>query len=147
MARRSFYAKGKWADARSINSIITDYKKFVGVVEADCERIMKGAADITLKHTMPFVPRETGALAASARAEAVKTAKGWAGIVSFGGEDYPVAPTENAPDGIVNYAVIVNYDLTKNHPVGEAMFLEKGAMASKGEVDAYIIGELKKIEP
>lgn len=147
MARRSTFARGKWADSRSINAIITDYRAFVGVVEAETFRIMQGAADITLEYILPYVPIETGALYESGKAEAVKTAKGVAANVSFGGPDNPVTPTKNAPQGIVDYAAVVNYDSSKEHTSGEDMFLEKGMMESKAEVDAYIRGELRKIKP
>ena len=60
--RRSQYARGKWADARSMNSILTDYQRFKGVVEEEAMRIMQGAAEITLDYVKPYVPIETGAL-------------------------------------------------------------------------------------
>lgn len=146
MAKRARYARGKWSDQRSINAIITDYKKFVGVVEAESLRIMENAAIMTLGYVLPLVPVETGALKASGRAEAIRTPKGVAALVSFGGPDNPVSPTKNAPDGIVFYAVVVNYDGSKSHEFGEDLFLEKGTMASKQEVDAYIVSELRKIK-
>lgn len=147
MARRARFARGKWSDPRSINAIITDYKKFVDVVESEAFRIMEGAAVMTLGYILPMVPVETGALKASGRAEAIKTAKGVAAVVSFGGPDNPVTPTKNAPDGIVFYAPVVNYDGTKSHEFGEDMFLEKGTLLSKQDVDAYIVSELRKIKP
>lgn len=147
MARRSQFAKGKWADARSINSIITDYQRFKDVVESEAMRIMEGAAEITLEYVKPYVPVETGALLESGTAQAVKTSKGVAALVSFGGPDSPVKPTKNAPAGIVDYAAVVNYDTTKVHANGEDMFLEKGTLESKDEVDAYIMRELRKIKP
>lgn len=145
--RRSTFARGKWADARSINAILTDYKAFVGVVEDECERIMGEAAKIVLDYTLPLVPEETGALKASGKAEAVRTRKGVAAVVSFGGPDNVVEPTKNAPTGIVDYAAVVNYDIEKMHDSGEALFLEKGASAAKEDVDAFIMAELRKIRP
>jgi len=145
--RRSTFARGKWADSRSINAILTDYRAFVGVVEEEVFDIMQEAAEITLSYVLPLVPVETGALYASGKAEAVRTSKGVAAVVSFGGPDNPVKATVNAPTGIVDYAPIVNYDTTKNHPHGTAMFLEKGTLAAKEEVDAYIMQRLKAIRP
>lgn len=145
--RRAQYARGKWADARSINSIITDYKNFVDVVEEEAMRIMQGAAEITLDYVKPYVPIDTGALLESGTANAVKTSKGVAALVSFGGPENPVKPTKNAPAGIVDYAAVVNYDVTKIHAIGEDQFLEKGTLESKDEVDAYIMRELRKIKP
>lgn len=147
MAKRSFVARGKWKDNRSINGIITDYKRFVGVVEADAMRIMETAAKMTLDATLPYVPLATGALRESGRAEAVKTSKGVAAQVSFGGPNAQVTPTKHAPYGVVDYAAVVNYDLTKQYAVGGPMFLEKGALESKSAVDAFIMTELRKIQP
>lgn len=146
MARRSFVAKGKWSGNRSINAIVTDYKNFVGVVNSEVERIMQGAADMTLEATLPYVPVETGALKESGVARTIKTSKGVMAVVSFGGDNTPVKPTKNAPAGFVDYAVVVNYDTAKAHPNGEAMFLEKGSLESKSKVDAYIMNELRKIK-
>lgn len=145
--RRAFFAKGKWTDNRSINGIITDYKAFIGVVEEECERIMQRAAEITLDHIKPYVPVETGALLESGRAQAVKTSKGVAALVSFGGPDAPVKPTKNAPTGFVDYAVVINYDTDRKGATGEPFFLETGTAEAKDEVDQYIMTELRKIKP
>lgn len=145
--RRSTFARGKWSDARSINSILTDYRAFVGVVESECFRIMQEAADMTLEFILPLVPVETGALKASGKAEAIQTSKGVAAVISFGGPDNMVEPTKNAPTGIVDYAAVVNYDTEKAHEEGEDLFLEKGTALAKEDVDAFIMSELRKIKP
>lgn len=145
MAKRVIYGKG--GKVRSINSMTTDYKRFVDVVEADTRRIMEGAAQITLNHILPLVPVETGALKESGTARAVKTKKGVAAVVTFGGKENPVSPTKNAPAGIVDYANYVNYDTSLEHIVGESLFLEKGTASAKQEVDAYIIREYRKVQP
>jgi hypothetical protein len=146
MARRNFVARGQFPGNRSVNTIVSDYKKFVGVVESEVFRIMQTVAEMTLEATLPFVPEQYGGLRESGRAEAIQTPKGVMARVSFGGVDAPVTPTPNAPTGFVNYAAIVNYDITKEHPVGESLFMEKGALNSKDEVDAYIKSELRKIK-
>lgn len=143
MARRVIYGKGN--SARSLNSLTADYKRFVGVVEADTRRIMLGAAQITLNATLPLVPYETGALRESGTARAVKTRKGIAALVTFGGKENPVSPTKNAPAGIVDYATVVNYDTSLEHLVGESLFMEKGVAASREEVDQYIVREYRKL--
>ncbi len=147
MARRTFVARGQFPGNRSINTIVSDYKAFIGVVESEMLRIMQTAADMTLEATLPFVPEEYGGLRESGRAEAVETPKGVVARVSFGGPDAAVTPTPNAPTGYVNYAAVVNYDITRTHPVGQSLFMEKGALESKDEVDAYIKSELMKIAP
>lgn len=147
MARRNFVARGRFPGNRSANTIVSDYKRFVGIVESEVFRIMQHAADMTLEATLPFVPIEYGGLRQSGRAEAVRTARGVVARVSFGGEDVSVGITPNTPAGVVDYAIVVNYDLTKTHTTGESMFMEKGALTSKQAVDEYIKSELKKLKP
>lgn len=129
---------------RVIQSYVTDYKAFVGRTNREVRSIMLGAAKIVLRNTLPLVPVDTGALRESGRAKVLKTNKGYAGIVSFGGEDAPVTPTRNAPEGIVDYATYVNY-AKRDLVTGEHMFLEKGSQASKDEVNVYIVNRLRKI--
>jgi hypothetical protein len=147
--RRTQFAKGGSGrtDVRSLNSILTDYKRFVGVVEEEAKRIMQHAAGMVLEATIPLTPKDTGALRASGKAEAVKTAKGVAGVVSFGGPDNPVAPTSNAPGGVVNYAIMIHEDLERAYRVGGPKYLERGGLEVKSKVDAYVMSELRKITP
>lgn len=147
MAQRTTFARGEFPGSRSINTVVTDYKKFVGVVEAECFRIMQTAAEMTLEQILPLVPVQYGGLKESGRAKAVRTAKGVMAQVSFGGPDAPVTPTPNAPSGIVNYAAVVNYNTEGPHASGQAFFMEEGTANSKGEVDDYIKAEIKKITP
>jgi hypothetical protein len=141
--RRTQFAKGGSGrtDVRSLNSILTDYKRFVGVVEEEAKRIMQHAAGMVLEATIPLTPKDTGAL------RAVKTAKGVAGVVSFGGPDNPVAPTSNAPGGVVNYAIMIHEDLERAYRVGGPKYLERGGLEVKSKVDAYVMSELRKITP
>lgn len=147
MARRNFVARGEFPGNRSIETIITDYKRFVGLVETEVERIMQNVAEMTLEATLPYVPVQYGGLKESGRAKIMRTDKGVMAMVTFGGDDVHVKPTPNAPLGIVTYAAVVNYDMNKIHNNGQAMFLQAGASDSKDQVDAYIKSELKKINP
>lgn len=149
-SRRTIFAGGSTGLGRdrSINLIVTDYKKFIGVVEEEAERILLVAANMVLEATLPYVPHHTGALKESGRARVIKTAKGLAAVVSFGGPDAPVTPTANAPGGVVWYAPMVHEDLQKYPLVtGEPYFLVKGGNDSKADVDAYIRSELRSISP
>lgn len=147
MARRATFARGKWTGNRSINSITTDYRAFIGVLEAEAMRIMGRAADMQLDATLPLVPMDTGALRESGRAKAIKTSKGIAALVTFGGPDAQVKPTKNAPAGVVDYAAVVNYDMNVTRSIGGPMFLENGAAEAKDAVDSFIMSELKRIKP
>lgn len=147
MVNRVSFARGAYPGTRSINTLLTDYKAFVGVVESETYRIMEQAALITLSHILPLVPVQYGGLRQSGRAIAIRTPKGIAAQVSFGGIDAPVTPTPNAPTGIVTYAAIVNYDAEREYNTGQAFFMESGTADSKDEVDAFIKKELKKVKP
>lgn len=132
---------------RQLNSILTDYKRFIGVVDEEAERIMQGAAEIVLRYTIPLTPLATGALRESGKAEARRYPKGWAGVVSFGGAENPVTPTSNAPEGVVNYAIKVHEDLERTYNVGGPKYLEQGGQMALHEVDMFVVGELRKIRP
>lgn len=147
--RRTLVAGGKSGrkDVRSVRSVLTDYKRFMGIVEAEALRIMLGAAEIILEHTIPHTPLATGALRASGKAESYVSVRGVVGVVSFGGEHNPVTPTSNAPTGIVTYALKVHEDLERSYGVGGPKYLEIGGIEAKEAVDNYVIGEFKKIKP
>jgi hypothetical protein len=147
--RSTRYARGGSGknNSRSINTILSDFKRFAGVVDEQAERIMGDAADIVLRHTLPLTPEATGALRSSGRTFTIKTGKGYAGVVTFGGPDNPVTPTPNAPTGIVNYAIMVHEDLERSYNVGGPKYLERGAMSARKEVDDYVVNELRKIKP
>jgi len=156
--RSTVFTRGKTGveNPRSIAAILTDYQKFVKVTNKESKRIMFGAAEIVLKHTGPFVPVQTGALKNSGTARAIKTAKGYAAEVSYGGPNNPVPPTKNAPKGWVHYAILIHEGTGRvdDDDEGESefkrepsKFLEKGIISSKIEVDNYITNEYKKLTP
>lgn len=125
--------------AREISTIVTDYKRFAKVVDAEAERILTDVAGMILEAANKYVPVDTGALISSGRATVQKGPKGPGALVYFGGENNPVTPTKNAPTGIVNYAVIVHEMTIK--------FLELAVIDTKEMVNHYITTELKKLEP
>lgn len=143
MARRTIVSRG----GGNISNVLTDYRRFVNIVEDEAARIFEEAAKIVLEETKPLVPVQTGALLESGRAFSEASPRGVRGVVAFGGPENPVSPTRNAPIGIVNYAAMVHEDLDTPHIQGQAKFLEQGGIAAAGRVDSYIISELKKIEP
>jgi hypothetical protein len=147
--RRTQFATGSSGrkSLRGIGLILTDYKRFKDKVDDEVETIMEGAANIVLENTIPLTPEATGALRSSGRAFAIRTLKGLAGVVTFGGPENPVTPTPNAPSGIVNYAVMVHEDLERQYAVGGPKYLERGGIVSKQEVDEYVLSELRKIKP
>ncbi len=153
MVRRSVIAGGATGGGRNknINLFLTDYRKFQGVLVAEMTRILQRAGEIVLDHTLQHVPRDTGALRASGRVRVKSTGRARrAAEVSFGGAENPVSPTVNAPGGIVDYAVFVHEDMPSNqdrtYRQGGPKFLDIGGQEAAPEVNAYIIGELKKIK-
>ena len=139
MAKRTVVTLGK-----SLEFVRTDYKRFVDVLNRDMRRIMQDVSQIILERTLPWVPHEFGGLRQSGRAFAGRTDRGWAAFVSFGGEEAPVDPTPNAPQGVVDYAIFVHEGHGK---VAATKFLEIGGREAESEVDAYITRELKKLKP
>jgi len=134
MAKKTIVTLGK-----SLQFVRTDYKRFVDVVNRDMRRIMQLSSEIILERTLPWVPFEFGGLRQSGRAFAGRTDRGWAAFVTFGGDTAPVDPTPNAPQGIVDYAIFV-------HEL-QVPFLEIGGREAESEVDALVIGELRKLKP
>jgi hypothetical protein len=136
-SRATIFAGGRTgrANTRSVNALLTNYKAFKDVVDREALRIVTAAADMILETTLDYVPVDTGALQESGKAFGVMTSKGPAAFVVFGGSDNPVTPTRNAPDGIVDYAIIVHENL------------EKGILEAQGDVDSFIKSELRKLAP
>ncbi len=145
--RRTIFAKGTQPSRdRTLNVLIQDVRKLSTTIDSRLPSIMKGAADIVLRHTLPHVPRRTGALAASGKAEAVPGKNGgWAALVSFGGSSNPVTATVNAPAGVVEYAVFVHEGYGPGARV-PAKFLELGGLSARREVEEYILTNLRKIK-
>lgn len=143
--RRTVFAGGQSGkkSVRSVNVVLTDYKRFKGLVDAEAARIMQGAAEIVLEHTYEYVPVDTGALKQSGTARVQKSPKGWSGKVTFGGLENPVSPTKNAPQGIVFYALMVHENAGGNG----FKFLEQGAMDAAEAVEDYVVAEFRKITP
>ncbi len=154
MVKRSVIAGGPTGSGRdkNINLFLTDYKKFQGVVVAEMTRILQRAGEIVLERTLPHVPKDTGALRASGRVRVISTGRGRVATeVSFGGPENPVSPTENAPGGIVDYAVFVHEDMPsgqdRSYGEGGPKFLDIGGQEATPEVNSYVIAELKKLKP
>ncbi len=131
---------------RTIAVLMTDYNRLTAKVNERLPGIMKGAADIILRHILPHIPIDTGALRASGKAEAIPTASGgWGAQVSFGGPDNPVTPTRNAPTGIVEYAIFVNWGGGRGNRVAHH-FIERGGQEAKREVEEFILTNLRTIK-
>lgn len=149
VVRTTIAARGKTGieNPRALAGIVTDYKRFAQFLKKDTRRIMRGTGKIVLDETKPLVPRDTGALLNSGKVRLIESEKGIGVDVSFGGLENKVRPTKNAPQGIVDYAIIVHEDLSVPHETGQAKFLEKGIMLSKGKVEKFIVAELRKVRP
>jgi hypothetical protein len=145
--KKTIFAGGQTGvdNSRSINAAISAYKEFAEVARSDAVRILRGVGRIILDSTIPFVPLQTGALRESGRFNVERTRQGARLVISFGGGDYPVTPTENAPTGFVDYAVLVHEDLTRNYKVGGPKFLDLGIGAARTQFDQYVVDEFRKL--
>jgi len=130
---------------QGIKAIMEGLNSFFRDVDDITEELAVKAARLVITEADVLVPRDTNALAESWDARAVPLSRGgWKGVASYGGPTR-TGPTRNAPEGIVDYAVIVHEDLSVEHVIGEAKYLEKGAEAAKPEIDALFKNELKKL--
>ena len=73
--------------------------------------------NVLYNESQALVPMDTGALAESANREFKISKNMVEGGLGYGGNN-PVTPTQNAPGGLVFYAVKVHEDQTLNHPRG-----------------------------
>ena len=132
--------------SKQVSHIVSDYKAFVEATKKDTKKIMKKAADLILKKTIPYVPVDTGALRQSGTASIKENTKGVEAQVAFGGYKNPVTPTRNAPTGVVHYATVVHEDVegwaVGKYKSGQYKFLEVGAIEAKPAVDRLIKREL-----
>ncbi len=118
---------------------------FKGAME-EAKKFADKSGKIVLEKTLPITPRQFGGLRQSGRTSVeVKSKTEVISTVSFGGADFKVDPTPNAPDGFVFYAVNVHEDTTKKHKTGQAKFLETGVKLSMSEVDELFKNTMKAV--
>lgn len=112
------------------------------------EKALQQMGDAVLEATLPLVPidvddplrgggalRDTGRVIIDKEKSQVR--------VTFGGADILVAPTRNAPDGIVDYAVVVHERTDLDHKVGQAKYLEAGARLAADKVRSIYKNAIK----
>lgn len=86
-------------------------------------KALVAACDEILGESMAQVPQDTSTLLMSAFWEINGHWKtGWDAIIGYGGNGDPVNPKTGRPAS--SYAVVVHEDLSANHPIGKAKFLE-----------------------
>lgn len=116
------------------------------VLDPATQRALTGverAGLVVLNAARSLTPIDTQALYNSARMEAQSTSKGAEGYVSYGG-NFPVAPTRNAPSGIVTYAIKIHEDVTALHRTGKAKFLEDAGNDTQTEQKAAFVAVFKE---
>lgn len=104
-----------------------EYAATLEVVMAKVGRATKkatvAACEEILETSLMEVPRETNTLAESAFMEIRGNSKtGFEGTVGYGGQADPINPKSGMPAS--SYMVVVHEDLSANHPIGKAKFLE-----------------------
>ena len=91
-------------------------------VDRGTKKATINACEEILEESLKQVPRDTETLAKSGYIEIKGAYKNFTGEVGYGGNGDPINPKTGEPAS--SYALIVHEDLTAEHPVGKAKFLE-----------------------
>lgn len=83
--------------------------------------VVESCEDI-LAASLEQVPRATETLARSAFYEIQGNSRNYEGVIGYGGNGDPINPVTGEPAS--EYMVVVHEDLSAEHPVGNAKFLE-----------------------
>lgn len=138
MARGTRITVSGSGSSRQISSFITNYQVFAKSARNRAQAALREIGSTILRNTIPITPLDTGALRESGRTVVERSDKGFRVFVSFGGRDVKVTPTKNAPEGFVDYAIIVHESVDRNFRVGQAKFMEEGFRRSRAEIDGII---------
>lgn len=155
MARSPFRitvsAVGPGPPANFTQLALTAYDDFRKDAERELLEALKEAGDRLLETARSLAPRDTGALRASGRA-IVDTSPGSGKhriVLRFGGPDFPVPPTRNARNGIVDYAVIVHEDLDPRrinaYKEGGPRFMVRAAQQESGNMHQILLKHMANV--
>ncbi len=125
-AKRSIFARGGTGQrGRTINAMITNYRAWSQLMQEDLRDALDAVGREIIDSTTPLVPVEYGSLRDSGKYEVQETNRGPRLEVGYGGKTQTPSPNTKGTDE-VDYAVYVHEDLSLNHNVGQAKFLEEG---------------------
>jgi len=133
---------------KAVSGMRKAYKDFTEIVEFKAFDAMPDIGQLVLDNTLPITPRDTGALRNSGRFTVDRKPNKEAIVaISFGGRNYRVPPTRNAPKGYVDYAIIVheNLDNVAAFNQGEEQFLLKGGNKSLKQAQNVLRNKLREV--
>lgn len=139
------YVRNAGEMRNALRAITFGFRQFFDGADHEAFQAAGEAAQITMDASIPLTPLDTGALRASYRRDVERTPGGEIGaIITVGGPDNPVEPTKNAPEGIVDYAVIVHENLeNQRFRVGGPKFLQRGTTAALPKINAMLAKRMK----
>ena len=132
---------------KASSGMMKSFKDFVEIVEFKAFNAMFDIGKNVYGTAIPLTPKDTGALRNSARYDVERKAKkGSEVVISYGGANYRVPPTKNAPNGIVFYAITVHENLNNvTFKVGEPQFLLKAGNRTQGENLRILAKRLREV--
>lgn len=122
--------------------------KFLDKVDREAKNALEAHLKSLLKTAIAITPKDTGALRDSGRYEVEQWPNGPRGHVSFGGINYKVSPTVNAPAGFVTYAVQIHEappNVAWSTPGTGEKFLERAVKLTSRSLRDRLIKALKKV--
>lgn len=110
-------------DKSSLNKFNAQCNAAISKVGTGSRKALVAACEEILGNSMAQVPLDTSTLMLSAYWEVTGDWRsGWNADVGYGGNGDPINPKTGKPAS--SYMVAVHEDLTANHPIGKAKFLE-----------------------
>lgn len=110
-------------DARQLSKFESSCEAMITKVGNGSRKALIAALNTISENSLNQVPRDTDTLANSHFWEVEGNYKtGWTGVIGYGGNGNPVNPKTGQPAS--KYMVAVHEDLSAQHPVGKAKFLE-----------------------
>jgi hypothetical protein len=133
---------------KDVNVVRTELFRIFENLTEQSVPVMKEVAEMIKETAVEFAPLDTGALRESGRTRVLKRG-GKAGggevsvDISFGGEFNTVSPTDNAPHGVVDYAVTVHEDMEHTYKVGGPKYLENAVKHHTPGLSQLIASKLR----
>lgn len=141
-ATTNIFARGGTGErGRTVNAMITNYRQWAAMAEDRLRSALSAVGEEIIANGNELVPVEYGSLRDSGKYEVEDTSRGPRLLVGYGGKTTTPSPNTKGTDE-VDYAVYVHEDLSLNHNVGQAKFLEDAV--SQTDVDGIIASYMKE---
>ena len=110
-------------DKTSLDNFDAQCQVAISKLGSGSRKALRAACEEILGESMAQVPQDTSTLLLSAFWDITGDYKnGWSAIIGYGGNGDPINPKTGKPAS--SYMMAVHEDLTAQHPIGKAKFLE-----------------------